>query len=104
MYQLKFLELAKNDFDNIINYVMYDLNNKTAAENLIMRFEKELNYILEYPYWNSTIQSSKGLDNNYRKTKVKNYYIFYTIDEGNKTIIIVRVIYIKRNIDKLLTN
>ena len=46
----------------------------------------------------SVYDISGELKKEYRKIKVKNYYMFYTIDEDSKTMIIVRVIYKKMNL------
>lgn len=60
------------------------------------------NSILEFPYGNAEYISIKPLKNQYRIARVKNFIMFYTINEENKTITIVRVLYQKRDMDKIL--
>ena len=103
MYKIEYLEIAKQDIDNIIHYISYNLNNRKAASELIYNFSKEINRITIFPYGNSEYNPIKKLKNTYRKTKIKNYLIFYTINEKEKTIIITRIIYYNRNLDKILT-
>lgn len=88
--------------EEIIFYVSNELKNITAAINLIEDFKKEENKILTFPYGASEYQTIKPLEHSYRKTKVKNFYLFYYIDEENKLITISRVLYQKRDIDNLL--
>ncbi len=102
MYKIEYLKLAKEDMEGIIYYVSQHLRNKTAALNLANDFIKCSNNISEFPYGNTEYISTQPLKNKYRGAKVKNFIIFYTINEENKTITIVRVLYQKRNIDKIL--
>ena len=102
MYRLEYLDTASKDLDDIIFYIKNYLFNRTAASNLIESIEQELRNILLFPYANSICTFKGKLYKEYRKAKVKNYYIFYNINEETKTITIVRFIYSKRNIEYLL--
>lgn len=102
MYKLEYLKLAKEDMESIIYYISYNLQNKTAALNLVDEFIKVANSILEFPYGNAEYTPIKPLKNEYRSAKVKNFIMFYTINEESKTITIVRVLYQKRDLRKLL--
>lgn len=102
MYKLEFLSLAKEDMDNIINYISHELKNKNAALNLANDFINQTNNILLFPYSNPIYSPFKKLKNEYRVDKIKNFLMFYIINEDKKIITIVRVIYNKRNIENLL--
>ena len=77
MYKIEYLPSALDDLKEIIGYIAHTLQNQKAAENLLLIHE-------------------------YRKLLVKNYFIFYWVDEKEKTITIARVIYARRNIGNLL--
>lgn len=102
MYKLEYLETAKNDIDDIIYYVHYILNNKKAAKDLANTFIKEINNILNFPYGNAEYIPIKPLKYTYRRYKIKNFLVFYIIDEKNRTIIIARVLYKKMDINQIL--
>ena len=102
MYQLEFLPIAKKDMDDIIFYISNNLKNNTAAAKLSKNFIKEANQIIEMPYGYPIYQTKKKLKNNYRRKKINNFIMFYTINEENKTITIIRVLYQKRDINYLL--
>ena len=45
----------------------------------------------------------RPLTNEYRRLIVKNYTAFYYVDERTKVITVARVIYSKRDFDKIIT-
>lgn len=102
MYKLEFLPIAKNDIDNIIYYISNNLKNVTASIKLRDLFIDSIDKILEFPYGSPIYQHVKFLKNEYRSFKVKNFIMFYTINEQDKIITIVRVLYQKMDISKIL--
>ena len=78
------------------------MNNKTAALNLIKELEKEANNILTFPYGSAEYYPIKQKKNKYRRSVVKNFHIFYTINEKTKTILVMRVLYRKRDLNNIL--
>lgn len=97
MYQLEFLNSSIKDMIEIAGYISNNLNNKSASYSLINKFINSANDLVLFPYSSSIDKSLTDIKLFYRKIKVKNYYIFYTIDEKNKKVIVVRVLYSKRN-------
>ncbi len=95
MYKITFSKTALNDIDNIINYIFYKLNNRIAALNLLNSFVSSKKYIIVF-------SKANKFNEKYYKFRIKNYYMFYTLDEVTKTITIVRVLYRKRNFQELL--
>lgn len=102
MYKLEFLPIAKEDMDKIIYYVTNTLKNTKAARKLAKAFIDGANSILEFPYGSSKYLSSNKLKKEYRSIKISNFLMFYIIDENQKTITIVRVLYKKMNITNIL--
>lgn len=102
MYKLEFLPIAKKDIDDIIYYISNNLKNNATAINLSKCFIKGANSILEFPYGLSEYKATSKLKNVYRSIKIKNFLMFYTINEEDKIITIVRVLYQKRDITSIL--
>ena len=102
MYKLEFLPIAKKDIDDIIYYISNNLKNNAAAINLSKCFIKGANSILEFPYGLSEYKAKSKLKNEYRSIKIKNFLMFYTINERKKTITVVRVLYQKIDITSIL--
>lgn len=102
MYKLEFLPIAKKDIDNIIYYISKTLKNPSAARDLANDFIKGANSILEFPYGLPIYKTVKRLENEYRSVRIKNFLMFYTINDQQNMIIIVRVLYKKMDINNLL--
>lgn len=102
MYKIEFLPIAKEDIDNIIYYISYNLKNITASSKLRDLFMSSLDYIIEFPYGNSVYQIKGKSKYEYRSYRVKNFLMFYIINEEEKLITIVRVLYQRMDIDNIL--
>ena len=102
MYKIEFLPIAKKDIDDIIYYIFYNLKNITASRKLRDLFISSLDYIVEFPYGNSVYKIKRALKYEYRSYRVKNFLMFYTINEDKKLITIVRVLYQKMDISNIL--
>ncbi len=102
MYKVEFLPIAKEDLNDIIYYISHILKNTTAAIKLRDLFMKGFDNILHTPYGGPIYRTTEFLKNEYRSHKVKNFFIFYTINEGEKIVTIVRVLYQKMNIENIL--
>ena len=101
MYSIEYLPVVFEDLSEIFYYISKELKNKTAAEKLIKEFDKQIYYISNFPYANS-VYNIESLKKEYRRNKVNNFSIFYTIDNKNKRVLILRVLYNKVNIKKIL--
>ena len=102
MYNLEFLPIAKNDMLEIIKYISEKLESPVATNNLADDFINAAERLREFPYANNVYSPIKPLDYEYRRMIVKNHLIFYTVDEQNKKVTIMRVIYARRDIENQL--
>ncbi len=102
MYKIEFLPLAKKDIDDIIYYISHNLKNITASKKLRDLFMQSLDNIIEFPYGSSIYQSVGTLKYEYRSYRVKNFLMFYIVNEKQKLITIVRVLYQKMDINNIL--
>ncbi|MBR2828379.1 MAG: type II toxin-antitoxin system RelE/ParE family toxin [Bacilli bacterium] len=102
MFKLNFLPTAKKDMDDIIYYISNIIKNKTAAHKLANDFINGANSILEFPYASPIYKTTKRLRQDFRIFKIKNFLMFYTINEKDKEVTIVRVLYQKMDVNKRL--
>jgi len=102
MYQLEYLPIARQDMVEIVRYISQKLCNPSAAEKLANEMIEAAEKLTEFPYLNAIYLTSKPLKQEYRRLIVKNYVMFYWINEIEKSIIIARVIYVRRDFDKIL--
>lgn len=99
-YKLEILSKAQKDILQITDYVKNKLKSPMAAKNLFNEFYKAINKRLFNPLSFKKYESKKKRDYTYYTIQVKNYTIFYIVQ--NDTLIITRVIYSKRNLQKLI--
>jgi len=102
MYQLVYLPIARKDMMEIVRYISNDLCNPSAAKGIAEEMIKAAAKLIDFPYANSVHHTVKPLKYEYRKLIVKNYIMFYWIDETEKTVTIARVVYGRRDYRKLL--
>ena len=101
MYTLKFLDQYLVDIALTLGYISNVLFNYDASINLKKSIDSKLDEIEKHPYFFSVHKWKKKHDHEYRKAKVKNYYIFFYIEDDSKEIIVVRLVYVGRNINNL---
>ena len=89
-----------NQFNNILKYIVNNLNNKVAAENLYNEVIKEIENRSYKPTSYEKYKSTRKRKNTYYRIYVKNYTILYTVKDNMMEI--RRIIYSKRNFDKLV--
>ncbi len=84
---------AVEDFDQIIQYVIYNLKNPEGAMKLIQLFDSKIHNIMSFPNSYPIINDSKLELNDLRKCRMDNYLIIYILNQDIAQIEIVRIIY-----------
>jgi plasmid stabilization system protein ParE len=102
VYKLEYLPLAKQDMVEIARYINKELHNPLAAENLTVEMIKAAERLVDFPYSKAVYISPKPLKREYRRLAVKNYIMFYWVNEMEKSIVVARVVYARRDFDNLL--
>ena len=101
-YKVEYLPLAMQDMIEIASYICHTLENPDAAEKLAEELVSAENTLEKYPYKNRVYHPVKDLTHEYHRVPVGNYGMYYWIDEDTHTVTIARVIYQRRDIDRLL--
>ncbi len=99
-YTIKYTETFVKQFNNILKYFIYKLQNKIAAENFYDEVIKEIEKRSEYNESFEKYNSKKKRKNTYYRIYVKNYTIFYTIKDNAMEV--RRILSSRRNFDKLI--
>ena len=103
MYKVEFLPVAKQDLREIALYISNELCNPTVAVNLVEEIIEATEKLLEFPYSHQVYYPIRPLKKEYRRIPIKNYMIFYTVDEQKKNVTVSRIIYAKRNLSAQIT-
>lgn len=102
MYKILYAQKANDDLTEIFLYIKNELKNSTAAYKFLESFFQELKLSLFFPYGSSEYYSNEQLKKKYYRIRIKNYLVLYIINEKDKIITIVRVIYQKRDINNII--
>ena len=99
-YKIKYLPLFHKDLDNITDYIKNKLKNEIAANNFVNKLEKGINQRAISPNSHEKYISNRKRKNIYFRIYVENYIVYYTVKDN--TMEIRRILYSKRNFDKLI--
>lgn len=102
MYKLEYLPVARWDMIEIVRYISQELQNPTAADQLAMELIEAGDSIPKFPYANPAFIPIRPLKHEYRKLLVQNYFMFYWVDEVKKLVTVARVVYARRDYERLL--
>ena len=97
MDNLVISRLYKEDTVSTYNYIKNVLNAPMAAKNLINEVKEKLVYISKNPTHRPLVYDKYLASLGYRLISVKNYLIFYIIDDDDVHIKIIRFLYCKRD-------
>ena len=105
MYNIEISPRYVADMNAATNYISDVLCNLDAAVNLKNKADAIIDQIAKSPYAYSPYISDVKLQNEYRKAKVNNYYIFFRVDEEKQVVKIARFIFSKMdfsNVNEIL--
>lgn len=92
-YSLKFTSKAEEDLDDIFGYIANNLFAPEAAENLMDKIETGIMRLKAFPYSCSFVLDEPLKKRGYRKLIVDNYIVFYLVNEQERQVIIMRILY-----------
>lgn len=101
-YKVEYLPLAMQDMVDIATYISEELHHPDAALSLAEKLIAAGDTLEQYPYRNGLYNPVKKMKYEYRKILVGNFGMYYRIDEDSHVVTIARVIYQRRDIDRLL--
>lgn len=102
MYRLLYLPVAKRDITDAVNYIAETFAAPKAALDLLDALDESISRLKDFPYSCRVYQPVKPLEYEYRILIVKNYAVFYTVNEPEKLVEVFRIFHAKRELDKQL--
>ena len=96
-YRLHITKSAERDMDDAADYIEFSLMNPIAADHLFDLIEEKLSPLSSNPKMYPVVDEPVFRVWGIRFVVVNNYLAFYTIDESEKIVHIVRFLYGKRN-------
>lgn len=94
-YMIRITRQAYGHLKEIRRYIEEELSAPTAALNTIQAIRAEIAKLAFMPEKIKTIDEEPWKSEGFRKIRVKNYYVYFWIDEENRKVQIIAVIYVK---------
>ncbi len=101
-YKILFSKDARKDLKDIYVYIKYSLQEPIIAKKLVDKLSKEIYKLEDNPTVYAIIKDEIIKKREIRKIKVNNYIVFYKVEEKNRIVEIVRIMYARRNWTKIL--
>lgn len=96
-YTINLTAPALLDIQKALTYITLNLQNKTAADNLYITINSKINNLPNFPNKYPLVNDPKLLYQQIRYIPVDNYLIFYSVNESEQQIQILRFLYAKSN-------
>lgn len=101
-YNYVLTESAEADIDEVFDYIAGELVNPDAASAFADELEEKLEEICKTPKAGRPVHNPYLKRDDVRRVLVKNYIAYYLIDEEKANIVVLRVVYSRRDQDRIL--
>ncbi|MBQ9282371.1 MAG: type II toxin-antitoxin system RelE/ParE family toxin [Treponema sp.] len=102
-YNVRIMEKAEEDLSEIVDYISDTIKNQKVADNLLVGFLQEKDNIAENPYMyplsDNPVLQNEGY---HRFLFYRNFIALYLIDDVEKIVSIMRILYAKRDYANLI--
>ena len=96
-YKIKVTHQAKEHLAIIREYITTELQAPIVAKRMLELLKSEMMSLHTMPYRVKLIDEQPWGKLGFRKIRVKNYYIYFLVDENRKEVQILAVIYVRRD-------
>ena len=96
-YEVKITKQALEQMKEIVDYVAHELLVPDVANNLLNEMEQAINSLANMPKRMLLVDEEPWRTQGIRKTIVKNFLIYFWVDDQNKKVQVIAVIYEKRD-------
>lgn len=101
-YQILITSTAEHDIMQAVDYIEFALKNPDAADNLLNTTTKQINSLADLPQRFRLVDDPILANWGIRFLVIHNYLAFYTINEKEQAVIVVRFLYQKSNWSSIL--
>ena len=101
-YKVKVTRQAKEHLALIREYIATELKEPIVAKRMLELLKEGMTSLQTMPYRVKAIDEQPWRNLGFRKIRVKNYYIYFLVDENRKEVQILAVIYVRRDQAKQL--
>ena len=102
MYHVKITNIAEEGIFSTVKCISFDLKANKAANNLLDEIEKNVILLRKNPYIFPLVSDEDLEEKGIRFVLIKNYMMFYFIEEDKKNVNIIRFLYGRRDWKNIL--
>jgi len=102
MFKVNFTTPAEEDLVSTLDYISSILKSPSAAEDMLNEIEEHTKFLAENPFIFPLSKDEELNKQGIRHVRVKNYLLFYTIEEDKELVSIIRIMYARRDWINLL--
>ena len=103
-YVVRVTMQALEQMKEIVHYISNDLMAPDAADNLLDKIKAEITKLSSFPKKYALIDEEPWRNEGVRKIVVKNFLIYYWVDDENNRVQVTAVIYSRRDQFRQLSN
>lgn len=92
-YSVKLNQRAFRDIDDIFNYIAIEISSPATAKKQTDRIWKALKSLEKFPYAHQDRIDGKYANKGYKQLLIDKYMAIYRINENDKKVYIITVIY-----------
>lgn len=96
-YRVDISEPAENDLKDIVRYIASQLSAPISALRMMELLEEAMADLSDMPQRCPLVADERLAQMGYRKLTVRNYLVFFSIDEKNKVVDVERILYGRRD-------
>lgn len=96
-YEVKITRHAEASMREIAQYIAFDLLAPDAAVNLLMTFQQEIDKLDHTPHRVLLTPEEPWHSEGVHRLPVRNFYVYFWVDEDRKKVQVIDVIYMKRD-------
>ena len=101
-YSINIGKLAERDMWEAVSYIQEVFFQPESAKRIYRAFKDQINSLSTMPERYAVIAEEPYTSMGLRKVKAENYLVFYTVNEKDKVVSIVRVLYDRREWHNLI--
>lgn len=102
-YRVKVTKQAIEHLQGIRDHILFEFFAPNAARDTLARLGKSITSLASNPYRIKTIEEEPWRGRGVRKLIVKNYYVYFWVDEDIETVYVIAVIYSGRDQEEQLS-
>ncbi|MBF8437738.1 type II toxin-antitoxin system RelE/ParE family toxin [Halanaerobiaceae bacterium Z-7014] len=102
IFEIKITDEARHDLEKIYDYISLEFKNDIAAKKLIRKIRDSIIRLREFPYMSELLKDEILRKKGYRKIVIDNYIVIYKVNKDERLVIIVRIIYNRRQYQDLI--